>query len=185
MEERAYGLLGVFGPLLVYFTIIISLALSPWFSWETNALSDLGNPNNSEVAPIFNIGLLLAGVFLLIYSLTSFKKHAKFSSYFLFSSTFFVQLLATFDESYGSLHYTAALPHFALLGITSIVYSLEKRSVFALSTFLVVMLSWIIFAVNFFSIGIAIPEAMSKLVLLWIMYSGIKIYFGKEYTSKP
>jgi len=180
MEERDYALFGVVGPLLVYLSIVMSLVFSSGFSWETNALSDLGHAVSSEVASIFNLGLLLAGFVLMIYALTVFKKHAKYSSYCLLVSAFFVQLLATFNESYGSLHYIVAIPHFVMLSITSIVYTLEKRSTFAFTTFLIVMLSWLIYALKIFNIGIAVPETVSKLVLLWIMYSGIKIYRGEE-----
>ena len=180
MEERDYALFGVVGPLLVYLSIVMSLVFSSGFSWETNALSDLGHAVSSEVASIFNLGLLLAGFVLMIYALTVFKKHAKYSSYCLLVFAFFVQLLATFNESYGSLHYIVAIPHFVMLSITSIVYTLEKRSTFAFTTFLIVMLSWLIYALKIFNIGIAVPETVSKLVLLWIMYSGIKIYRGEE-----
>ena len=180
MKERAYALFGVAGPLLVYLSIIVSLVLSPWFNWETNALSDLGHSVNSDVAPIFNLGLFLASFLLMIYSLTAFKKHAKYSSICLLVSTFFVQLLAAFNETYGALHYTVAVPHFLMLSVTSIVYSYEKKSAFALATFLVVMISWLVYALNIFSIGIAVPETISKLVLLWIMYSAVRIYFDKE-----
>ena len=83
MEERVYALFGVFGPLLVYVSIAVSLIISPWFSWETNALSDLGNAITSDAAAIFNLGLLLSGFLLMIYSVTAFKKHAKYSSFCL------------------------------------------------------------------------------------------------------
>ncbi|HDQ06031.1 MAG TPA: DUF998 domain-containing protein [Candidatus Bathyarchaeota archaeon] len=180
MEERVYALFGVFGPLLVYASIVLSLVLSPWFSWQSNALSDLGHAVTSDVAPIFNLGLLLAGFFLMVYALTAFKKHAKYSSLCLLVSTFLVQLLATFNEVYCSLHYAAAVPHFLMLSLTSIVYTVEKRSAVALTTFVIVMFSWLLYALNIFSIGIAVPETVSKLVLAWIMYSAIKIYFDKE-----
>lgn len=180
MEERFYALFGIFGPALVFLSIIVSLVLSPWFSWESNALSDLGNAVTSSAASIFNLGLLMAGFFMMIYAATVFKKHAKYSSFCLLISTFLVQLLATFNEAYGPLHYAVAVPHFVMLSITSIVYTLEKRSTFALVTFLVVMFSWLLYALNIFNIGIAVPEMVSKLVVLWIMYSAIRIYFGKE-----
>ena len=183
MDERVYALFGVFGPLLVYMSIIVSLVLSPWFSWESNALSDLGHAVNSDVASIFNLGLLLAGFLLMIYALTVFQKHAKYSSFCLLVSTFLVQLLAAFNEAYGSLHYAVAVPHFVMLSVTSIVYTVEKRSAVALITFLVVMFSWLLYALNVFNVGIAVPETVSKLVVLWIMYSAIRIYFGKESTS--
>jgi hypothetical membrane protein len=179
MEEREYALFGVFGPLLVYASIALSLVLSPRFSWESNALSDLGDAVNSDAASIFNLGLLLAGFLMMVYALTVFKKHAKYSSFCLLVSTFFVQLLAVFNEVYGSLHYAVAVPHFVMLSVTSIVYTVEKRSTVALTTFLIVMFSWLLYALNIFNIGIAVPETVSKLVLAWIMYSAIKIYLNK------
>ena len=180
MQERVYALFGVFGPLLVYISILLSLIFSPWFSWESNMLSDLGHAVNSDAAPIFNLGLLLAGFFMMIYALTAFKKHAKYSSYCLLVSTFFVQLLAVFNEAYGSLHYAVAVPHFLMLSLTSIVYTVEKKSVFALVTFAIVMFSWLLYALNIFNIGIAVPETVSKLVVAWIMYSAIRIFLGKK-----
>jgi len=179
MEERVYALFGVFGPLLVYVSIVLSLVLSPWFNWESNALSDLGHAVTSDVASIFNLGLLLAGFLMMIYALTAFKKHAKYSSFCLLVSTFLVQLLATFNEAYGSLHYAVAVPHFVMLSVTSIVYTVEKRSAVALVTFTIVMFSWLLYSLNIFNIGIAVPETVSKLVVAWIMYSAIKIYINK------
>jgi hypothetical membrane protein len=173
MEERVYALFGVFGPLLVYASIALSLVLSPWFSWENNMLSDLGHAGTSYAASIFNLGLLLAGFLMIVYALTVFQKHAKYSS------TFFVQLLAVFNEVYGSIHYAVAVPHFVMLSLTSIVYTVEKRSAVALITFVIVMFSWLLYALNIFNIGIAVPETVSKLVLAWIMYSAIKIYISK------
>ena len=88
METRSYVLFGILGPLLVYLSILASLVLSPWFRWEINALSDLGNPIISDFAWVFNLGLLFAGFFLMIYTTTVFKKHAKYSSFCLLVSTF-------------------------------------------------------------------------------------------------
>lgn len=184
MEEKVYAVFGVLGPLMVYLSIAVSLIASPWFNWETNALSDLGHATTSNSASIFNLGLLLSGFFLMLYALTAFKKHAKYSSICLLVSAFLVQLLATFNEAYGQLHYMLAVPHFVMLSVTSIVYTVEKKSKAALATFLIVMFSWLLYALNIFNIGVAVPETTSKLVLLWIMISAIKIYFGKE-TSTP
>jgi hypothetical membrane protein len=180
MEKRFYALFGILGPLVVYASIAVSLVLSPGFSWENSALSDLGHATESNVAPIFNLGLLLAGFLLMIYALTAFKKHAKYSSICLLASTFLIQLLAAFNEVYGSLHYAIAVPHFVMLSVTSIVYTVEKRSAVALTTFLIVLGSWMLYSLNIFNIGIAVPETISKLVVAWIMYSAIKIYINKK-----
>ncbi len=183
MEERDYALFGILGSLLVYLSIAVSLIISPWFSWETNALSDLGNAITSDAAAIFNLGLLLSGFLLMIYSVTAFKKHAKYSSFCLLVSSFLVQLIAAFNETYGSIHFAVAVPHFVMLSLTSIVYTVEKKSAFAFATFLVVMFSWLVYSLNLFNIGIAVPETISKLVVAWIMYSAIKIYLGKKLVS--
>jgi hypothetical membrane protein len=180
MEKRGYALFGIFGPLLVYFSIAASLVLSPLFSWESNALSDLGHATTSDVASIFNLGLLLAGFFLMIYAVTAFKEHAKYSSTCLLISSFLIQLLGAFNEVYGYLHYAVAVPHFVMLSLTSIVYTIEKRSAVALITFLIVLGSWMLYGLGIFNMGIAVPETISKLVAAWIMYSAIKIYIGKS-----
>ena len=77
MEKSFYALFGVVGPLVAYISIGVSIVLSPWFNWESNALSDLGHAIRSEVAPIFDFGLLLAGFLLMVYVVTAFRKHAK------------------------------------------------------------------------------------------------------------
>ena len=181
MEKRIYAFFGILGPLLIYLSIIISLLFSPWFRWESNALSDLGHAVTSSVAPIFNFGLLVSGFLLMIYSLTVFKKHAKYSSFCLLISVFLIQLLAVFNVAYGSPHFIIAGAHFVMLSVTSIVYVIEKRSIFTLITFLVVMFSWLIYILNIFNVGIAVPETVSKLVILWIIYSSIRIYFGRKF----
>ena len=116
----------------------------------------------------------------MIYAATVFKKHARYSSFCLLVSTFLVQLLAAFNEVYGSLHYAMAVPHFVMLSLTSIVYTIEKRSAIALITFIIVLGSWILYGLNIFNIGIAVPETISKIVVSWIMISAIKIYISKS-----
>ena len=116
----------------------------------------------------------------MVYALTAFRMYAKYSSYCLLVSAFFVQLLAAFDEVYGSLHYAVAVPHFLMLSVTTVVYIVEKRSTVALATFLIVIFSWLLYTLGFFNIGIAVPETVSKLVVFWILYSAVKIYFKES-----
>ena len=177
MQYRNYGLFAIIGPMLIFFSIIVSLIFSSsWFDWGSNILSDLGNPNFSNLALFFNSGLFIGGFFLLIYSITALKAEAKQSSYCLFISTFFILLLAIFNISYGVLHNFLAVFHFIMLSITSIVYFLEKKSIIAISTLIVVLFIWLIYFLGFLNIGISFPEAMSKIVLFWIMYSGFSFY---------
>ena len=73
-KEKVYTLFGFLGLLAVYLSIGISILFSPWFSWQRNALSDLGHAVKSGVAPIFNLGLLFGGFLIIIYVLMVFRE---------------------------------------------------------------------------------------------------------------
>lgn len=51
-----------------WITIIASIAVNPWFSIFRNALSDLGNIS-LETRHVFNIGIFIASVFGILYSI--------------------------------------------------------------------------------------------------------------------
>ncbi|MDH4221891.1 MAG: DUF998 domain-containing protein [Candidatus Bathyarchaeota archaeon] len=181
MNERKYALFGVVGPLVAYLFIGVSIVLSPWFSWWSNALSDLGHFVDSDVASLYNFGLLLAGFFIIIYSITAFRNHAKYSSCCLLVSALILQLVATFDEVYGSLHVIVSILLFVSLGLASIVYAVERKSVLALAAFVIGLGSWILYWAGMYSAGVAVPETISSVVTVsWVMLSAIKIYLGKS-----
>jgi hypothetical membrane protein len=178
LNERNYALLGLVAPLIAIFFIVAAILLSPWFSWWSNALSDLGHSVNSEVAPLFNFGLLLSGFFLIVYSITSFRNHAKFTSYFLVLAGLSLQLVATFDEVYGSLHFQVSVLFFAVLGFASISYIIEKRSVLAFAALIIGSVSWILYGLEIYNAGIAVPETISSMATItWVMLSALRIYF--------
>ena len=104
MNERLYSFFGFASIIVAYISITISILLSPWFSWQKNALSDLGHATRSSVSPIFNLGLLLGGFLMMVYANTVFKKYAKYTSVCLNISAFSLQLVATFNEIYGLVY---------------------------------------------------------------------------------
>ena len=180
MGQKIDGLIGVIGPALAFISTGASVALSPWFSWYSNALSDLGHSLKSEVAPIFNLGLLLTGFLITVYAVTVFRKHAKYTGICLVFSAFILQSIATFDEVYGFLHFAVSVLFFVSIGIASIVYAVERRSLLAAIAFVVILSSWIIYAMTTYSVGVAVPETISSLaVVSWIEHSAIKILSGK------
>ena len=181
MSDQKFALLGLIGPLVSFICIIISIVLVPWFSWEINALSDLGQSVSSEVAPIFNFGLLLGGFLTILYSITVFRKYNKYTSYFLVLSGLSLQLVGTFDEVYNWLHTQVSILFFASIGLASVAYYVEKRSVVALLALIIGAVSWIAYGLNIYSSGIAVPEIISAVaVALWVMLSAFKIYFKKQ-----
>jgi hypothetical membrane protein len=176
MSKRGYALLGILGPLIAYISIGASIALSPRFSWEKSPLSDLGHAVKSEAAPIFNLGLLLAGFLITVYAITVFKRHAKYTSVFLVMSALSLQLVATFDEVYGSLHVAVSVLFFLSLGAASLTYAVERRSYLAVAAFIVGLISWALYGMKMYSIGVAVPEVISSVMaVLWIIYSAIRI----------
>ena len=186
MNERNYALLGILAPLTAIIFISAAILLSPWFSWGSNALSDLGRSAatdgapQSEVAPLFNFGLLLCGFLMILYSFTSFRKHAKYTSCMLVLAGLSLQLIATFDEVYGSLHFLVSVLFFATLGLASISYGVEKRSRLAFAALAIGAASWILYGLGIYSAGIAVPETVSSIATIsWVMLSALRVYFKK------
>jgi len=181
VDERKYALLGVIGPLIAHVFIWISIILSPWFSWQKDALSDLGHAVWSDVAPIFNFGLLLAGFLIMVYAVTAFRKHAKYTSICLTFSAFLLQMIATFDEVYDFLHHAVSVLFFISLGVTLIVYMMERRAPLTIIVFIIGSSSWILYWARVYSVGVAVPEIISSTaVALWMILSALRIYFEIE-----
>ena len=179
MDERMWSLLGVIGPVTAYLFTGFSIASAPWFSWSENALSDLGHAVRSDVATYFNFGLAFAGLLVLIYAVTVFRRHAKFSSLCLAASAFSLQLIAVFDEVYGSLHLAVSVLFFVSIGVASVAYAIERRSLLAAIAVVVGLASWISYWAGIYEAGIAVPEVVSFTpVASWVVWSAWKIYSG-------
>ena len=163
MNDRIYALFGVIGPLSAYFSIGVSIVLSPWFSWQKNALSDLGNASKSGVAPIFNFGLLLAGFLLALYAVKSMNKYAKRTSYSVLVSAFALQLVAAFNEAYGQLHLIVSYLFFISIASVVILYAVERKSILAAAALIVGLSSCMVYWARIYSLGIAVPETISSI----------------------
>jgi hypothetical membrane protein len=165
------------GPLVAYIFITVAVLNSSWFSWHSSALSDLGHSQKSAAAPLFNLGLFLAGSLILIYAVSIFHKHAKYTSWFLSLTAISLQLVSTFDEIYGTLHFVVSVLFFALLGFTSIVYVFEKKSSLAAVAFIVGLASWVFYGTQIYTAGIAVPETISSIATVsWIIHSAVLLY---------
>lgn len=170
----------VFGPLALIVLFLftgLSIIFSPWFRLETNALSDLGNPSNGYGAILFNSGVEVSGIMLLLYSLKSLKNQADKTSYGLALTSFFLVFVGMFDESYGHIHTAVSSIMFASLLFSSILYFAEKKSRLAL----VSAFSMISFAAYFLGyVGAAIPETVSWVTAsLWVVSSASPFLYRK------
>mgnify|MGYP006275243793 FL=1 len=66
---RLARLSGTAAPVVSFGSILLATVLAPWFSWAGDALSDLGVPATSAVAPLFNYGLVVGGLLAVPYGL--------------------------------------------------------------------------------------------------------------------
>jgi hypothetical membrane protein len=192
LKERNYAMFGILAPLIAIIFIVASIVLLPRFSWWNNALSDLGRSATTEVAPksevasLFNFGLLLSGFLTILYSITSFRNHAKYTSYVLVIVGLSLQLVATFDEVYDPLHFQVSVLFFVALGFASISYAVEKRSILAFAALIIGSVSWILYGMEIYRAGIAVPETISSMATVtWVMLSALRIYFDKSDRQKP
>lgn len=179
--ERGIGIAsGALALIVLYSTIALCAVLSPWFSWGANALSDFGHAYRSDVAPIFNFGLLLTGALMIAYALLALAEYARRTSYLLILSGFSLQLVATFNETFGRLHYYVSVLLFLSLLAVSIAYTIEKRSWIGLIVFLGGA-AWAIYFAGIFVWGVAVPETISALsVTPWYLSTLFKINKKKQ-----
>lgn len=128
---KRYPYFGIAAVVLSYSLITISIALSPWFSWTNNALSDLGNTARNAFGPaafVFDTGLTLGGLFALVFILLHLKD-AKFHWKYLVwgiplvLSSISLMLIGIFNESFGSIHLIVSVIFFFMTAITLLAYS--------------------------------------------------------------
>ena len=113
------GILGVLGPIVALVSIAVAIMLSlSWFTWEGNALSDLGNYNNGlPAAIIFNVGLVLTGLLLLAFTFYFVRAISdlptKIGLIPFFIALVFLVAIGVFSENAGVIHFYVSVGFFA------------------------------------------------------------------------
>lgn len=168
--KRGPTYLALSGVLVPLASISLAIYLSPWFSWERNALSDLGHSVKSGVAPIFNFGLVTGGLLLLIFSAVYLRIKYPLTSALMVTGSYFLILIGTFDEVYGSLHFFVSLAFFVALAFAALAYSYEARKTYPVATTFIIGISWAIQLSGFCNCGASVPEMISVLAsLIWFI----------------
>lgn len=181
---RKLGLCGLIAPPLAFTCILLSIHLSPSFSWTENALSDLGV---GKTAPLFNFGLMAAGLLLFLFSLSSLllTKEEPFgllASLLLALDSLALFGIGLFPESYGSLHFWVSVLFFLLFPFIALSFSVFfwKRGMKMGSSLslLLSFLSWMPWTHRWE--GLAIPETLSSSVAsAYVMALSLLLYLGK------
>jgi hypothetical membrane protein len=163
---------GIVAPLLAIISIGMSIALSPWFSWTDNALSDLGI---SPVAPIFNVGLIVTGILLVVFTISLIrvewqKKVGVLGSLSLLSAGISTTCIGIFTEAYMGIHILFALSCFISLTVSLILFTLrfvrdsETRLFVGLTLLTIVLhiIVWFILSSLYVSILIESSEVLQS-----------------------
>jgi len=117
------GVLGLIGPPIAIACILISIALSPQFTWEGNALSDLGHWFRTDIGPnpalrafVFNLGLISTGIILLYFTFWFIRRiddtFTKIGFLPFFVALIFLILIGIISEDFGDAHFVVSVGFF-------------------------------------------------------------------------
>jgi hypothetical membrane protein len=183
---RVAGLSGIIGSILPFIMILTSTVLEKTFSWNNNALSDLGV---SSYAWLFNGALIVGGLLNLLFAF-GLRKYLGKTSWLkagvllIIVSSISLALVGVFTENYSIIHGLVALGYLLLtpLGLISIGWGEKSRQFGKISRLLgitallvIIALPIITFVANL-QIGFAVPEFIESLVLsIWTFWVSLKL----------
>jgi len=180
------GVCGIVQPILTLFMVVAATVISPWFRWDTNAVSELGV---GEVSLLFNSAMWLGGVFGFIFALGLRKylignRHGNTGSFLIMVGGVCLFLVGVFTITFLAAHAIVALGYFILvpIGILLIGFGDGEKTTKTLSLatgtaalLAILVLPTIIFILHF-KVGFAVPEITHGLIIaVWTIFMGIKL----------
>nr|MDO8099047.1 DUF998 domain-containing protein [Candidatus Njordarchaeota archaeon] len=195
LKPKVAAVLGMIGPLIAFICIVAAIAVSPWFTWAGNALSDLGDTVlHPASAPIFNTGLIVAGIVTVFFGLgvlMKFKANvtAMVASVILLAADTTLICVGLFPETMPPWHFIFSVTLFVSIALSlllfGIAFVIEKSTrvlgVLSLILGIVAASPWILMSWE----HAAIPEIISVVaVYAWILIMCFVLITGKEVKSK-
>lgn len=143
----------------------LAAVLSNWFNLYNNALSDLGHAIKSNVAPLFNAGLSLGGVLMILFAAKYVVAFSRLTGLLVMVAGYALVLVSVFDEVYGVLHFAVSVLFFVSILLLMLGYGLVLKNpkIIALASALVTLniISWTLHFFAGMPKGAAIPELIS------------------------
>lgn len=183
---RFGGLSGIVGSVLTLVMVFAATVYSPWFRWDTNALSELGV---GEVSLLFNSAVIIGGALNFIFAL-GVQKYLIGGRLVLIGSTLIMLgsvsmfLVGIFTIAYPIAHAIVALGYFVLPPIGFILVGVGTRMpkirmpsiVTGMAALMAILVMPIILLVATVKVGFAVPEMMEALIIAaWIVFMGVKL----------
>ena len=183
---KVSGLCGILGSILTLVMVFVATAISPWFRWDTNALSELGV---GEVSLIFNSAVIIGGALNFIFALgarkyLSERRVVRIGAALIMLSSVCLAFVGIFTIAYHFAHAIVSLGYFisAPIGFILIGLGTERDTIRTLSivtgiaSLLAILILPMIFLVMPFKVGFAVPEIIEALILAaWIVFMGVRL----------
>jgi len=187
--QKIGAVCGFLVPIVAFGSIGIAILSYPAFSWVNNALSDLGVVAG-VTAPVFNLGLLTAGLLCFFFAVTGLFSYFKSGVVGKLGVGFFVvaavwlMAIGVFNESFWPIHFIVAVLFFVTLPVALLVLTVAlylrrevKLAVFTLISSIVAAVPWVLYVIVFYVPNVAIPEAISSLIgSIWIVTLSYRIF---------
>lgn len=186
MLLRLGGLCGILGSILSLIMVFAATFISPWFRWDTHALSELGV---GEVSFIFNSAVIIGGVLNFIFALgvrkyLSGRRVVRIGAALVMLSSVCLAFVGIFTIAYHFAHAIVSLGYFvsAPVGFILIGLGTERDTIRILSiitgiaALLAILIMPIMFLVVPFKVGFAVPEMVEALILaVWMVFMGVRL----------
>ena len=186
MLIRLAGISGIISSTLPLIMVFASTVLEKSFSWNRNALSDIGV---SQLAWLFNSALVVGGVLNLLFAfgLRNYlgkKRWLKIGVLLIIVSSISLSLIGVFTENYSIIHGLVALGYLLLTPLGLICIGWGEKSlqigrvslVLGIAALLAILGLPIITFVANLQIGFAVPEFLESLVLSsWTFWFSLKL----------
>ncbi len=183
---RLAGISGIIGSILPLVMILASTVLEKSFSWNKNALSDIGV---SQLSWLFNSALVAGGLLNLLFALglrnyLGKTRWLKIGVSLIIVSSISLALVGVFTENYSIIHALVALGYLLLTPIGLIFIGWGEKNhqigkvsfVLGITALLAILGLPIITFVAKLQVGFAVPEFLESLVLsIWTFWVSLKL----------
>jgi hypothetical membrane protein len=190
---RISGLCGAIAPIISFSLIFYAVSISPWFSWQTNALSDLGVYPRASALP-FNVALIAGGVLnvLLVLGMGRYLGRewpGLLGTLASLVGAVALGLIGVFPENDLGPHWTAAVTYFM---VTPVGYALvgaelgrQGRRAHGASAVVAAATAFLVMLYMPHD-GLAVPELIAALLLSSCSFSmGVKLWLDGGRQARP
>ncbi|WP_049972243.1 DUF998 domain-containing protein [Haladaptatus cibarius] len=191
-QRSTFARFGAVGLLIVYGTLISTIALSPTFQWTGSALSDLGAVG-ADRSWLFNGGLIVGGAFLSLFAFGVFSNSEHWGKQVgsvLLTLAYVLSVFVGLFPYPQPQHTPIALAQFVLIPVGLLTFGVESvlrgasglgGIALALGTIAVAGNLWLFSVVSAGSEAIALPEFAVVFPLdSWAMVMVWRQYHGKS-----